>query len=478
MNRQNSSMDEIEFGFRLTAARDPSAPAQEQALRSCLHCCKSSTAEWTVEGRMRTEWSARPLSKARGKRRSKQSLDAGVVPSCKIRTRRWPGDLEAVYMSGQIQKVGDEKRSRSNDKISVAPFERLSSSVPWTRKLAVSLRRLIGLGGYFGGSVLSEGDKAAYAKSRELDAKNEEAHRAEQEKVKLLLLGAGESGKSTVFKQMKILCGAPLTEEEKRHCTPIIYNNVITSMKILIEQCIELKLKGEVQCVKNLWSDPGIVATWTRRAEFQIVESVKYYFNDIDRIMRDDYSATQQDMLYARVRTSGIVEERYQIGGATFVMYDVGGQRNERKKWIHCFEDVTAVIFVAALSEYDQSLYEDASTNRMIEAITLFDEIINNKFFLNSAVILFLNKKDLFQDKIKKVDPKSVEVFKDFPGGLGDYELGVQYFLGKFMEMNRQPEKEIYHHVTCATDSQNVQVVFNACKDIILKQNIKGSGFM
>lgn len=350
-------------------------------------------------------------------------------------------------------------------------------------------------------SQMNEADKVAYAKSRELDAKNEEAHRAEQEKVKLLLLGAGESGKSTVFKQMKILYGAPLSDEEKRHCTPIIYNNIITSMKILIDQCIELKLKGEVQCVqdfddikaisdeaevntvvgekvKTLWNDPGIQATWARRAEFQIIESVKYYFLDIDRIMRDDYAATQQDMLYARVRTSGIVEERYQIDGATFVMYDVGGQRNERKKWIHCFEDVTAVIFVAALSEYDQSLYEDASTNRMIEAINLFDDIVNNRFFVNSAMILFLNKKDLFADKIKKVDPKTVEVFKDFPGGIGDYDLGVQYFLGKFMEMNRQPEKEIYHHVTCATDSQNVQVVFNACKDIILKQNIKGSGFM
>lgn len=55
---------------------------------------------------------------------------------------------------------------------------------------------------------------------------------------------------------------------------------------------------------------------------------------------------------------------RYEIDGSTFEMYDVGGQRNERKKWIHCFDNVTAVIFVAALSEYDQCLFEDASTNR------------------------------------------------------------------------------------------------------------------
>ena len=56
-------------------------------------------------------------------------------------------------------------------------------------------------------------------------------------------------------------------------------------------------------------------------------------------------------------------------------MYDVGGQRNERRKWIHCFEDVTAVIFVAAISEYDQKLFEDGATNRMVEALELFEEV-------------------------------------------------------------------------------------------------------
>lgn len=345
------------------------------------------------------------------------------------------------------------------------------------------------------------GNKEDAQRSKYLDQKNQEAFLVEQEKVKLLLLGAGESGKSTIFKQMKILFGAPFSKEESAHATPMVYNNIVTSLKIICEQVEELGMKDQVQAkteydafmdasdeadvdpalgaiIKTVWNDAGVQACWARRAEFQIVESVQFYFNDIDRIMAADYEATEQDLLFARVRTSGIVEEKYQIDGATFVMYDVGGQRNERKKWIHCFEDVTAVIFVAALSEYDQNLYEDASTNRMIEAINLFDEIVNNKFFVTSAMILFLNKKDLFEMKIKKVDPKSVEVFADFPGGLGDYDKGVEYFLGKFIEMNRQPEKEIYHHVTCATDSENVSVVFNACKEIILKQNIKGSGFM
>ncbi len=231
--------------------------------------------------------------------------------------------------------------------------------------------------------------------------------------------------------------------------------------------------------IKSLWKDPGVLKAWSRRAEFQIVESVKYYFNEIDRIMLDDYVATQQDMLLARVRTSGIVTEKYVIDGKPFEMYDVGGQRNERKKWIHCFDDVTAVIFVAALSEYDQALFEDSSQNRMTEAIQLFDEICNNHNFTKSNMILFLNKRDLFEEKINAVHIGDQEAFKDFqtPFGAADYyDQGVDYFLQKFIEKNENPDREVYNHVTCATDSKNVEVVFNACKDIILKGNMANLG--
>jgi GTPase SAR1 family protein len=242
------------------------------------------------------------------------------------------------------------------------------------------------------------------------------------------------------------------------------------------ESEIDAELGGTI---KALWNDPGILLAWKRRAEFHIVESVKYYFNEIDRIMLDDYIATQQDMLLARVRTSGIVTEKYVIDGKNFEMYDVGGQRNERKKWIHCFEDVTAVIFVAALSEYDQVLFEDTSTNRMVEAIQLFDEICNNKYFMKSNMILFLNKKDLFEEKITSVHIGDQEAFQDFSTPMGSdeyYENGVDYFLEKFISKNTNPDRQIYHHVTCATDSKNVEVVFDACKDIILRGNLEDAG--
>lgn len=80
----------------------------------------------------------------------------------------------------------------------------------------------------------------------------------------------------------------------------------------------------------------------------------------------------------------------FAIDDHKFMMVDVGGQRNERKKWIHCFESVTAVIFVVAVSEYDQVLFEDQTTNRMMEALNLFDEVRNGCLSLYmSADILF-----------------------------------------------------------------------------------------
>lgn len=118
--------------------------------------------------------------------------------------------------------------------------------------------------------------------------------------------------------------------------------------------------------IKIVWNDPVIQTVWRRRSEYQIIDSVKYYFERIDIIKAPDYVPDKDDIIHTRVRTSGIVSDRFIIDNTIFELYDVGGQRNERKKWIHCFEGVTAVIFVAAISEYDQTLFEDTKVNRMV----------------------------------------------------------------------------------------------------------------
>jgi len=177
--------------------------------------------------------------------------------------------------------------------------------------------------------------------------------------------------------------------------------------------------------------------------------------------------------LRSRVRTTGIVENEFEIDGNKFRMFDVGGQRNERKKWIHCFESVTAVLFVAAMSEYDQVLYEDESQNRMIEALNLFEEICNSRWFSSTAMILFLNKRDLFAEKILR-SPLTV-CFPDYTGAT-DFETGSAFLQKQFESKNHNEQKVIYTHVTCATDTTAIAVVFNAVKDIVIRMSLNEAG--
>jgi len=367
---------------------------------------------------------------------------------------------------------------------------------------------------------VSEEYKQSAEKSKELEKIVKKQWQSEKGKIKLLLLGAGESGKSTIFKQMKIIYGGNFSKDELEQNKPVVHSNVLFNMRQVIKNADKIvpitnqalvKQFSEVPeaedtlitpeigvLLKSIWTDPGTQATWKRRSEFQVQDALKYYCENIDRISSANYIPDVQDILRARVRTSGIVEETYIIDNVTFMMYDVGGQRNERKKWIHCFDNVTAVIFVAAISEYDQVLYEDNSMNRMDEAVMLFDEVCNSKYFRKTSMILFLNKKDLFREKLATI-PFRVESgdsarYKDFIGphvvsgsesskiGTPDYEkcydAARDYLLQLFLKRNKQVNTEVYHHVTCATDTENVKVVFNACKDIILKSNLRGSGFM
>ena len=93
------------------------------------------------------------------------------------------------------------------------------------------------------------------------------------------------------------------------------------------------------------------------------------FLDDLDRLGAKDYQPTEQDILRTRVKTTGIVEVHFSFKNLNFKLFDVGGQRSERKKWIHCFEDVTAIIFCVAMSEYDQVLHEDETTVWNLENI-------------------------------------------------------------------------------------------------------------
>ena len=208
---------------------------------------------------------------------------------------------------------------------------------------------------------------------------------------------------------------------------------------------------------------------WAKRSSVNIIDSHKEYLNDITRIASPDYKPTVQDVLIARVRTTQVAMEKYRIDGTDFEMYDVGGQRSERRKWIDCFDSVTSVIFVAALSEYDQTLAEAKRTNRMVEALELFRSVCNNRAFVNTSIILFLNKRDIFQEKIMYSDIAAQRPFCDYSGPIKDNDHGVLYFIQKFKDCLIDDEfNDSFIHVTCATDTNNMEFVLDSTRTIIM----------
>ncbi|OQR67447.1 guanine nucleotide-binding protein G(i) subunit alpha-like, partial [Tropilaelaps mercedesae] len=317
------------------------------------------------------------------------------------------------------------------------------------------------------------------------------------------LSGAGESGKSTIVKQMKIIHEQGYTIEECKLYRPVVHSNTIQSLVAILRGMAQLRIDfrdpareddarqfssiagapmvGDCEIgpelsamMQRLWRDEGLQLCFQRSREYQLNDSAAYYLNALERISQRNYIPTQQDVLRTRVKTTGIVETHFVFKGLHFKMFDVGGQRSERKKWIHCFEGVTAIIFCVALSGYDLVLAEDDQMNRMVESMRLFDSICNNKWFTHTSIILFLNKKDLFEEKITR-SPLTI-CFPEYTGA-NQYDEAAAYIQMQFERLNkRQDTKEVYTHFTCATDTSNIQFVFDAVTDVIIKNNLKDCG--
>jgi len=144
---------------------------------------------------------------------------------------------------------------------------------------------------------------------------------------------------------------------------------------------------------------------------------------------------------------------------------------------MHCFEDVTGVLFCVGISEYDKVLYEDNRTNRLHEARKLFHEICQSKWFSQTAMILFLNKDDLFREKIAAGHSLKV-CFADFPGP-DTYDVSIKFVESKFKDVidpTTGKPREVYTHVTCATDTTSVRAVFDAVKSFIVQRAFKDMG--
>ncbi|XP_068995251.1 guanine nucleotide-binding protein subunit alpha-14-like [Embiotoca jacksoni] len=347
------------------------------------------------------------------------------------------------------------------------------------------------------GCCVSAEDRENQRINEEIEKQLRRDKKDSRRELKLLLLGTGESGKSTFIKQMRIIHGGGYTDEDKRSYAKLVFQNIYTSMQTMIRAMEALSIsysdsqseskansvlnvevdkvedldQSLAEAIKSLWNDSGIQECFNRRREYQLSDSTKYYLTDLDRIAQPSYLPDLQDILRVRVPTTGIIEYPFDMENVIFRMVDVGGQRSERRKWIHCFENVTSIIFLVALSEYDQVLAECDNENRMEESKALFKTIITYPWFQRSSVILFLNKTDILKEKI--MQSHLATYFPEFTGPQQDTNAAQEFILKMYQEQNPDKDKTLYPHFTCATDTENIRFVFVAVKDTILRHNLK-----
>jgi len=331
---------------------------------------------------------------------------------------------------------------------------------------------------------------------------------------RLLLLGAGESGKSTIVKQMRILHVNGFSTQEKLSKLEDIKRNIRDAILTICDAMEKLNVSLENEQLRpkldwiidhasetnfsyppefweyteELWKDKGIQQCYERSNEYQLIDCAKYFLDKVKLIISPGYVPDEQDILRCRVLTSGIFETTFTVDKVCFHMFDVGGQRDERRKWIQCFSDVTAIIFVTAMSGYNLTLREDATQNRLRESLDLFKNLWNNRWLKNISTILFLNKLDLLTEKIKAARSKLEDFFPEFaryqtpvdiqkiPNEPPEVTRAKYFIRDEFLKISAQTTENSRHfcypHFTTAVDTENIRRVFNDCRDIIQRMHL------
>jgi GTPase SAR1 family protein len=316
----------------------------------------------------------------------------------------------------------------------------------------------------------------------------------------LLLLGAGDSGKSTIFKQVKVLYNhePPLS---KGNALELLHQNVLEVMQLAIKHTPQIddpQFSKKADIIKSLDTatdrlDKFLAQTFqelmsscpqlkttiegvpNQKRGYFWPDNADYLIGKLDQFVLDGYELTNEDLLRLRQRTTGIVnDQEFKVGDSPFVLTDVGGQRNERRKWLLKLNGKAGIMFLFGASEFDQVLYEDEKRNALQESLELFGEVCKSQPFSenkeedghelnmkNVKIILIFNKMDIFRDKIKKNSFRSL--MKEYPAERDEHtEKEIIEFLKNmfFSKIGAKPNRKYYFKAISAVNRQDIEELF------------------
>ncbi|KAH9941145.1 G-alpha-domain-containing protein [Epithele typhae] len=228
-----------------------------------------------------------------------------------------------------------------------------------------------------------------------------------------------------------------------------------------------------------LWND-SIVRHVLRRRKVRIEDSPGFYLNDIDRVTAVQYFPSEDDVLRARLKTVGVSEYSFHMEagderGTEWRIIDVGGSRSQVPTWVPFFDD--AIIFLAPISAFDQVLAEDRSVNRLEDSVLLWKELCSNKLLAKVDLVLFLNKCDILESKLKS-GVRLAKYVRSFGERPNDPDVAQKYFKSKFSAIHREHSpipRKFYGFCTSVTDSTTTGGIIAAVKDMVLREHLRAS---
>jgi len=298
------------------------------------------------------------------------------------------------------------------------------------------------------------------------------------------LIGAGESGKSTLFKQWKILEMKGFTDAEKAAFKGPIRANLRAAMNHLVAASPATDLTRQFQersgewssqlgsTMAQLWATPEIKDAYARRAELRlpVSDGLPLLMEGLSRISQDDYVPTDGDLLRVRLRSAEFDKAEFTFKKTNFCIWDSGGQMTERTKWEQLLPEATAIIFCAPLSDYDQTMQEDPNTLRMHDSLRLLGEV-TARIPESKALILMLTKLDVLKEKIAR--KPLTAAFPEYTGPAGALDPAVEFIRGKFASTRK---KNVYQHHCNLLDTDNVRTIWTAVRGIFLNNAMAGVG--
>jgi guanine nucleotide-binding protein subunit alpha len=308
--------------------------------------------------------------------------------------------------------------------------------------------------------------------------------------LKLLLLGAPQTGKSTFLKQLQFNFVKGFNEEQRVEIIRALRDNLVVGFRDIIEYAEkenkdfadgskiavsyfkEVSLADEtfndelVNHAKLFWKDPRMQEMWEKKDTIPtlLVMNLDYIMDNIDRIGAKDAKANDEDILRSRQRTMQSNQIAFEYKGHDFEVTDVGGQKTSRRRWSQVVENPTAIIYFTSLSDYNVRSFDGEGT-KFQESVDIWKTVVETAAFSHSVLILMLNKYDLFLEKLKKI-PFS-KAYKKYQGSDEPDEV-AKYLKERFLRVVPEDRQNNFmYNVCCALDTTQMKTVFNSIQDNI-----------